>query len=94
MLRIAAKLGLHETIYEALKDMFYCHWRAHKYAMWHYQAAAARRGGNALRMEPGMVQEKLENTAALARTFCRSARYGIELKHLLHAWSDDAAAAE
>ena len=67
-------------------DTHYCQRRLRKYSWWHHGKAAERRYGEKALTDPGVVQETLAKTCALARDLCKQVRYGIELTHFLYAW--------
>ena len=58
--------------------------RARKYAWWHNLEAAIRKSGaDTAAVDTGLIQEKLDNTAQLARRLSRTVDFRIQLKHFL-----------
>ena len=68
------------------QDADYCERRARKYSWWHNMEAAVRQHGpSSPLVDEVLIQDKLDQTAKLARTLSKSVKFGIEIKHFLFA---------
>lgn len=68
------------------QDADYCQRRVRKYSWWHNMEAAIRACGRSSPLvDEVFIQHQLEETAKVARSLSKSAKFGIEIKHFLFA---------